>query len=162
MLALAHAPVGPEGGHAAGRRLLERLYREQTGKPMPPILLQLGGKPFFAKGKLHFSLSHTQHHVFCALSDRPIGIDAEETDRKINLKLAEKILSAEEYAQWLAAEDQRKALLTFWVLKEAEAKYTGKGILGYPNQTRFRLDDPRVTEQYGCLIAVAEEIRSEC
>ena len=157
MLALAHALIGPEGGHAAGRQLLARLYREQTGEPMPPIVKEPGGKPVFAGGGLHFSVSHTKRHVFCALSDRPIGIDAEEADRNVDLRLAEKILSAEEYAQWREAEDKQRALLTFWVLKEADAKYTGKGIHGYPNQTDFRLTDPRVTEYNGCLLAVIEK-----
>ena len=86
-----------------------------------------------------------------------MGLDAEEADRKINLKLAEKILSPWEKQQFDAAENPEKALLTFWVLKEAEAKRTGEGLRGYPNHTNFSLDDPRVTELDGCLVAVMEE-----
>lgn len=153
---LAHAVIGEEGGHAAGRQLLQKLYEQLTGQPMPEIVTEKGGKPRFVDGKLHFSISHTKRHVFCALSDRPIGIDAEELDRNVDLRLAEKVLSEEEYAQFQTAEDKRKALLTFWVLKEAQAKFTGKGIRGYPNKTDFRLDDPRVTQQQGCLVAIIE------
>ena len=83
-----------------------------------------------------------------------MGIDAEELDRDINLRLADKILSPMEKAQFDAAEDQRMALLTFWVLKEAQAKYTGEGLRGYPNKTEFSLTDPRVRTMEGCLVAV--------
>ena len=115
------------------------------------------GKPYFAEGNLHFSITHTPHHAFCALSENNVGIDAEELDRDINLKLAEKILSPEEKEQYHAASDKRTALLTFWVLKEAAAKLSGEGLKGYPNHTCFSLDDPRVTQIDGCLVAVLEE-----
>ena len=86
-----------------------------------------------------------------------MGLDAEELDRKVNLKLAEKILSPEEKARFDAAENKEKALLTFWVLKEAAAKLSGEGLRGYPNHTNFTLEDPRVTELDGCILAVMEE-----
>lgn len=144
-------------GHEAGRMLLAKLYREATGKSLPPIVTLPGGKPVFETGDWHFSISHTPKHAFCALSERNIGIDAEEADRSINLRLADKILSRWEKAQFDAAADKQKALLTFWVLKEAEAKLTGKGIRGFPNHTNFSLDDPRVEEVDGCILAVMEE-----
>ena len=78
-------------------------------------------------------------------------------DRKINLRLADKVLSPEEKAQFDAAENQKEALLKFWVLKEAAAKLTGEGLRGYPNHTNFSLEDPRVTETDGCILAVMEE-----
>lgn len=86
-----------------------------------------------------------------------MGIDAEETDRDIDLRLAEKILSAGEYDRYLAAPDKRLALLRFWVLKEAAAKCSGEGLRGFPNHTDFSLDDPAVTEMDGCLVAVIEK-----
>lgn len=153
---LAGREIEPGTGHSQGRALLEALYRQYTGKDMPPILLSDRGKPYFADGQVHFSITHTKHHVFCALSDKPIGIDAEEIDRDIDLRLAEKILSPGEKAQYLAAEDKRLALLKFWVLKEAAAKATGEGLRGYPNKTDFSLDDPRTREISGCLVAVIE------
>lgn len=143
-------------GHEAGRALLAQMYREYTGQDMPPILRTQRGKPYFADAQVHFSITHTKRHVFCALSETPIGIDAEELDREINLRLAEKILSAGEMAQYRAAEDKRIALLTFWVLKEAAAKCTGEGLRGYPRDTDFSLEDPRVTCRDGCLVAVIE------
>ena len=144
-------------GHEAGRLLLAQLYREETGEDLPPILVTERGKPYFETSRLHFSISHTKKHAFCVLSDRNVGIDAEETDRNIDLRLAEKILSPMEKQQFDAAEDKRLALLRFWVLKEAAAKCSGEGLRGYPNRTDFSLDDPRVTEQDNCLVAVITE-----
>ena len=144
-------------GHEAGRELLSELYRQVTGEALPPIAITSRGKPYFPNSPWHFSISHTKHHAFCALSDKPVGIDAEELDRNIDLRLAGKILSPSEIAQFEAAADKRTALLTFWVLKEAAGKCTGAGINGYPNHTNFSLDDPRVTTQHGCLLAVIQE-----
>ena len=149
--------ISPGCGHEAGRKLLEEMYRQYVGDAMPEIAVSDRGKPYFVKSPWHFSISHSKRHVFCALSQKKIGIDAEELDRNIDLRLAGKILSLFEIAQFEAAADKRTALLTFWVLKEAAGKCTGAGINGYPNHTNFSLDDPRVTTQHGCLLAVIQE-----
>lgn len=146
-----------ETGHAAGRRLLAEAYRAETGENCPEIRVTDRGKPYFPDSPWHFSISHTKKHAFCVLSKHNVAIDAEELDRKIHGKLAEKILSPTEKRQFDAAENKEKALLTFWVLKEAAAKLSGEGLRGYPNHTNFSLEDPRVTELDGCILAVMEE-----
>ena len=148
-------------GHEAGRMLLAKLYRQTTGKNLPEIRVTDRGKPYFPHSPWHFSISHTRRHAFCALSLTPVGIDAEEMDRKIDLRLADKILSPGERAQYDAAEDKRLALLKFWVLKEAAAKLSGEGLRGYPNKTDFRLDDPHLLETEGCILAVLREEKGE-
>lgn len=153
---IASCVLAGRTGHEAGRALLAALYREETGHELPPIAVKAGGKPYFPGSDWHFSISHTHRRAFCALSRREIGIDAEELDRNVNLALAEKILSPGERVQFDAAPDKRRALLTFWVLKEAQVKRTGDGLRGYPNGTDFSLNDPRVTEMDGCLVAVIE------
>ena len=157
MFTLEYRKIPPGEGHPAGRVLLKEMTESLTHAPMPRIQIAERGKPFFETGSPHFSISHTKRHVFCALSDQPIGIDAEEADREIRLELAQKILSPGELAQYEAAEDKRLALLTFWVLKEAQAKCGGSGLQGYPNHTDFSLNDPRVTRIGGCLVAVIEK-----
>ena len=154
---IASCELGDLSGHEAGRMLLKELYREATGKDLPEIRITDRGKPYFPDSDWHFSISHTPKHAFCVLSRNNVGLDAEELNRKVNLKLAEKILSPEEKARFDAAENKEKALLTFWVLKEAAAKRSGEGLRGYPNHTNFTLEDPRVTELDGCILAVMEE-----
>ena len=154
---LAGEPLNGRTGHQAGRQLLRRLYREKTGLPCPEILVAPRGKPYFQDSPLYFSITHTPRHVFCALSEKPVGIDAEELDRKVSPRLAEKILSPTELPRYLAAADQRLALLRLWVLKEAAAKLSGDGLRGYPNHTDFSPDDPRIRELEGCVVAILQD-----
>lgn len=153
---IASCELNGMSGHEAGRQLLAELYRQETGEDLPAIAVAERGKPYFVGSNLHFSISHTKRHAFCVLADKAVGIDAEELDRNIDLRLADKILSPEEKAQFDAAEDQRRALLKFWVLKEAAAKCSGEGLRGYPKDTDFSMDDPRVTQIHGCLVALVE------
>ena len=150
--------IMPGNGHEEGRRLLAELYQAQTGKALPKILVTDRGKPYFENDRLHFSISHTKKHAFCVLADRPVGIDAEEQDRDIDLRLAEKILSPAEKERYDRAEDQRRALLKLWVLKEAEAKMTGRGLQGYPNKTDFSPEDERIQLIDGCYVAIIEKM----
>lgn len=144
-------------GHDAGCRLLAQMYREMTGREMPEILIADRGKPYFRDGSAHFSISHTKRRVFCVISDKPVGIDAEEIDRDIDLHLADKILSENEKSRYEAALDKRQTLLRFWVLKEALAKASGEGLRGYPNKTDCDPFDPRIIETDGCFVAVVQE-----
>ncbi|MDO5545733.1 MAG: 4'-phosphopantetheinyl transferase superfamily protein [Eubacteriales bacterium] len=154
---LASCALDGRTGHEAGRALLAQLYMEAVGQPLPPIVIGEWGKPAFLDSDWHFSISHTKNHAFCVLAKENVAIDAEELDRRVNLSLAEKVLSPSEKAQFDAAADKTRALLTFWVLKEAAAKLSGLGLHGYPNDTAFSLDDPRVRERDGCLIAIFTE-----
>lgn len=151
---LAYRELAGRTGHQAGRQLLEELYRQETGEALPPVSVTPRGKPYLENSPWHFSISHTSRHVFCVLAEENVGVDAEELDRPVSLTLAEKILSPGEKRQFDRAEDKGRALLTFWVLKEAEAKRTGEGLRIYPNHTNFSLEDSRVQEIGRCLVAV--------
>ena len=150
---LLYRRLNGQNGHQVGLELLQTLY----GAPLPEIAHTKLGKPYFVDSPLHFSISHTPNHVFCVLSDKPVGIDAEEKGRNIRLDLAEKLLSPTEMAQYQAAADPRLALLKFWVLKEAAGKCSGEGMQLWPNHTKFSLDDPRIQEIDGCLVAIIEK-----
>ena len=158
MFKLDFWPLNGLDSRVAGRLLLARMYEELTGEELPPIEKAPRGKPYFPGSDLHFSITHTKTTVFCAIADTPLGIDAEDLTRKVSPALAEKILSPYEYAQYEAVpeEDKNEALLRFWVLKEAEAKCSGLGLRGYPDHTEFDLEDPRVQELGGCLVAVIQ------
>ena len=141
-------------GHEMGRRLLAELHQTYVGGEMPEIVIAPKGKPYFADGRWHFSISHTKRHAFCILSDTPVGIDAEEMDRKVAPHIQQKILSPSEWAQVSKASVPDIAFLHIWVLKEATAKASGEGIRIHPSQTDFSLEDPRVRQIDGCLVAV--------
>jgi len=144
-------------GHEAGRQLLAELYRQETGEDCPPVLVTPRGKPYLQDSSLHFSISHTKKHAFCVLAPYPVGIDAEEKERKVKLQLAEKILSNAERSRFEKAADRQAALLRLWVLKEAASKLAGEGLQGYPNHTDFDPEDDRIFEIDGCYVAVLKE-----
>ena len=150
---LTWARLDGRSGHDAALGLLAEAYRKKTGQNCPEICIADRGKPYFSDGSMQFSISHTRNHAFCVISRGPVGIDAEEMDREINLKLADKILSETEMARF---DGTRQSLLKFWVLKEASVKLTGEGLRGFPNHTDFSPDDPRIAEIDGCYVAVLE------
>lgn len=141
-------------GHQAGRQLLERLYRIETGEALPSVHITIRGKPYFENSPYYFSISHTARHAFCVLARRPVGIDAEELDRTVRFSLVSRILSPRELARFQAASNPQQAFLALWVLKEAAAKCTGAGLTGFPNRTDFSPDDPRVFPWRECLVAI--------
>ena len=158
---LAYCTLNGRNQHRTGRELLRNLYLEETGNEPPAIRLTKTGYPYFPDSPYYFSISHTSRHVFCVLSTQRVGIDAEELDRIVRPSLPSKVLSPSELEQYTRAADRQRAFLTFWVLKEAQAKCRGTGLRGFPNRTGFSLDDPRVTEIDGCVVAIIEEPEGE-
>lgn len=154
---LTHSLLNGRSGHEAGRKLLAEAYRQATGEDLPPIAVTPRGKPYFPDSPWHFSISHTKNHAFCALAPFPVGMDAEEMDRNINPKLADKVLSEREKLRFHGYPDKNDAFLRLWVLKEASVKLTGEGLQGYPNHTDFSPDDPRIQIIDGCYVAVLTE-----
>ncbi len=142
LFSLAAAPTTINLGGLDARRLLDHLYQETTGQPMPPLLRRERGKPYFAHGPLHCSITHTRAMVFCALAEVEIGLDAELLSRRIRPALAKKVLSSQEYRLWQQSEDPDRLFLSLWTLKEATVKYTGDGLRGYPNHLSFDLQGP--------------------
>lgn len=149
--------LGNQSGHEAGRELLAALFREETGEDLPPILIAAQGKPYFEAGDWHFSVSHTDRHAFCVLSRHNIGIDAEEMGRKIHRRIAGRYLSDKEQKRLEKAADFDAALLRIWVLKEALAKLTGRGIGNWLKNTDFDQEDKRIACIDGCFVAILEE-----
>ena len=142
-------------GHALGRKLLAKLYARVTGKALPLIAVTSRGKPYFPEENWHFSISHTDHFVFCALSESNIGLDAEEKGRKVTPAMLEKFTSDGEKSRLGA--DPQDAFLRLWVLKEAQSKLTGRGMGNWLKDTDFDPFDQRIQEINGCYVAVLED-----
>lgn len=154
MLLAAEALQG-RSGHEVGRQLLATLYRQATGEELPPIATTANGKPYFTQGDWHFSISHTPNHVFCVLSQKNVGLDAEERNRPVSAAVISRFLSPAEQAR--LGTDAGKETLRLWVLKEALAKLTGRGIGNWMKNTDFDPYDHRIQEINGCYVAVLEE-----
>lgn len=159
---LCYSRLDDDNGHLAGRKLLAKMFFELTGRELPEIYFGVRGKPYFKNSEWFFSISHTNNHVFCAISKSEIGIDAEELDRKVNLSIAKRILSSEELAEFEDQSNQKEALLKFWVMKEAYLKYTGTGLTGFPNTTRFTISPAPLLICDGCVVAVYEKEGFSC
>ena len=154
MFLLSEALNG-RSGHDVGRELLARLYRQATGKDLPPIAITPQGKPYFPDGRWHFSISHTKNYAFCVLGPKNVGLDAEEKGRPVSPKMLEKFLSDREKMR--LGDEPRDAFLRLWVMKEAQAKLTGRGMGNWMKNTDFDPFDQRIQEISGCYVAVLEE-----
>lgn len=94
-----------------------------------------GGRPYFLERTCDFSITHTQNHVFCALTDGEepsvrIGIDAEDLERPDFSNLEEMA------SRWFVGDEQKvfsaspikETFLRIWTRKEAYSKYIGEGL----------------------------------
>lgn len=138
---LAWAETRPEQGSVDARRLLDALYRQVVGTAMPELEREPGGKPYFARGPWHCSISHTRCAVFCALSRSPLGLDAEPLNRQVGGVVMTRALSPGERARLREFPSETEGFLTHWVLKEAYAKYTGRGLRGNLADLDFRVTE---------------------
>ncbi len=120
--------------HALVRAALSRFAPE-----VPPEAWRFAtdryGRPFICYPQrsepLHFSLSHTDGFVACAVSRcERVGIDVEATDRPVShLEIARMFFSALELADLISLPptQQKDRFFDYWTLKEAYTKARGMG-----------------------------------
>ncbi len=110
---------------AAAGLLLTYLFGE-NGQP-PALFHGSRGKPYlFGREDLFFNLSHSGDWVVCAVSDREIGVDAQQFT-PCNMRVAQRSFTQTELAWLSEAPDQRFTPL--WTAKEAYVKLTGFGLV---------------------------------
>lgn len=120
--------------------LLERAHEQLCGGPVPVLARSEHGKPYFPDGRFEFSLTHTRTIAALAVSDQPVGVDA-ETLRPVRQGVAQRSMGPEELA-WIAAQpEENEALLTLWTCKEALVKRSGQGLQFRPRAVRLSFDD---------------------
>ena len=118
------------------RSLLETAHARLCGGVMPELARTELGKPYFPDGRFEFSVSHARTIAAVAVSDRPVGVDA-ETLRPVRRGVAQRSMNAEELA-WIAAQPvENEALLTLWTCKEAFVKRSGQGLQFRPKAVRL-------------------------
>ncbi|MBR3855294.1 MAG: 4'-phosphopantetheinyl transferase superfamily protein [Bacteroidaceae bacterium] len=114
---------------AAGYLLLCRCLQQKYGIDELPIMEygQYGKPRIVGHENVHFNISHCRCAVICAVSDSPIGVDIETTDR-YSPRLAEYTMNSDELQQIQESENPAVEFTRLWTMKEAFLKMTGRGI----------------------------------
>ena len=120
---------------AAGALLMYALAREGHDMAALPMALGEFGKPYFPDLKeTYVNLSHTDGLVLCALSDHPVGCDAEGLIPG-RLRVAERFYAPAEQDILKGIRDEGEKDLMFyrlWTLKESYIKAIGTGFSKAP------------------------------
>lgn len=94
------------------------------------------GKPYIKGAEYHFNYTHTNSAVACAVSQSPIGIDAQ--DIVLNYQKVMYRACCNQEIRWLRLSQQPERDFTkLWALKEAYIKQKGTGIWDAIDQLDF-------------------------
>ncbi|OXT09438.1 4'-phosphopantetheinyl transferase family protein [Thermoanaerobacterium thermosaccharolyticum] len=85
------------------------------------------GKPFLKGKNIFFSISHSREWASIAVDCDNLGVDIEKI-RDINLNVAKRFFSMEEYNDMMKKDDKIDYFFTLWTLKESYVKALGKGL----------------------------------
>ena len=106
------------------KRMLRYVLLNYHGmkEPLPTIEVASTGKPYLADRSFEYNVTHAGGVVVLAVSDEPIGIDIEKTDRYIQPKIFETYLH------------MQSATIEDWTKFESYSKLSGAGIysVSYP------------------------------
>ena len=108
--------------------MLAAMLREEF--QLEEILIGKGesGKPYLTNHPdIYFNISHCQKAIAVAVSDRPVGIDA-ESFRTVSSSLIDKTMNAAEKADILSSDTPLEIFASYWTRKEAVFKLSGTGI----------------------------------
>lgn len=91
------------------------------------------GKPYLKNHtQIQFNLSHSENMILCAISQNPVGIDVEYTNKNIDyLALSKRFFSPKEYELIFSEnnlENKKNLFFKLWTEKEAYYKTLGMGI----------------------------------
>lgn len=137
--------------HTNAHEVLCHAVLEEYGEKSKKLTMRSmeHGKPYFVEkdqedreivSNIHFNLSHSDEMIACVLSRQPVGIDIEKV-RRYNPKVADRILSDQEWNYLQVSEQKDKDFIRFWTLKEAYGKYTGKGLGADLKMVQFHWDN---------------------
>ena len=132
-------------------------YAETNGctKPLPRLLPN--GK--WVADNCYLSLSHTDGYVAAAVSDLPVGVDIERTNRRLAKGLYDRIVCGKEKALYAALDNTQ--LLQLWTAKEAVFKQTDNidGLTVSQIDTTAHKVQTTVTEEFVLSVATdCEEV----
>lgn len=108
--------------------LLQHALREEYGiAEIPEFVYNEFGKPSLPDQLIHFSLSHCNDAVACAVSDNNIGIDVESIV-PYNPDVARRVCTAAEFKMLEQSDNKDVDFIKLWTMKEAISKYEGMGL----------------------------------
>ena len=111
-------------------RLLEHAIADKYGICASELEFTKHSGGWWSTPSFEFSLSHTDGIVAVAISNESVGVDVEVIKPRRSEKTAERIMSADEYNQYLQlrGEDREVFFLSVWTAKEAVFKSLHKDI----------------------------------
>lgn len=140
---------------ALTRAITEYAKTNGCTKPLPRLLPN--GK--WVADNCYLSLSHTDGYVAAAVSDLPVGVDIERTNRKLAKGLYDRIACGKEKALYAAPDNTQ--LLQLWTAKEAVFKQTDNndGLTVSQIDTTAHKVQTTVTEEFVLSVATdCEEV----
>lgn len=111
-------------------RIILKKMLDYLEKNIPEIYISSNGKPYFKDSNIYFNYSHSKNYIACAISYYEVGIDIEETTRKINDDIAKKYLDNK------IGNEKR---IEMWVKKESYSKLKGLGL-------QIKFQDVKISE----------------
>lgn len=86
------------------------------------------GKPYLQNhSRVHYSISHSDQWVACAVFDSPVGLDI-QTIGTFNDGVAKRVCNEAELLQLAQSKDAASLFTKLWTQKEAVVKKSGAGI----------------------------------
>lgn len=124
-----------EIGHLQGRfaslksyLMLSSILKSDFSLDSFNIAVEEHGKPYLLDSpQIHFSISHCRSAIAVAVSDQPVGIDA-ESFRPVSDALLDKCMNADEKAAIISSGAREETFAAYWTRKEAVFKLLGTGI----------------------------------
>jgi 4'-phosphopantetheinyl transferase len=115
------------------RGILRHLLNLYTDISPEKIVFSYGshGKPYIALSPIHFNISHSHEMALYGFTqNKAIGIDIEKIKSTVNLDIAKRFFSPDEYQYLLSLPEREKikAFYAIWARKEALIKALGKGL----------------------------------
>ena len=114
----------------AGLLLAFALTKHCPSVVIPPdVSVDHNGKPYLpGMQHFHFNISHSGSWVVCAVSNKPLGVDIEQSGQEMSAIVKTVYTSTEQkYLNSLPQGQQNQAALEQWVLKESFMKALGAG-----------------------------------
>lgn len=114
--------------------LLQHALREEYGiAEIPEFVYNEFGKPSLPDQLIHFSLSHCNDAVACAVSDNNIGIDVESIV-PYNPDVARRVCTAAELEMLGQSDNKDTDFIKLWTMKESISKFDGRGLTMHFNE----------------------------